>query len=79
MVEKRQGLGKGQEQNKSLTLGDAVTQVAEGIALRALEKTLDNGKMIYFPSLGLVITPDKELKEVKDLTDEERANNPHVG
>jgi hypothetical protein len=79
MAEKQQDLGKNPEEKHVFTLGDAAAEVAGGIALFALEKTLAEGKMIHVPSLGLVITPDRELKEIKDLTDEERANNPHIG
>lgn len=75
MAEKQQDLSKDPEQKNS---GDAVAEIVGGIALLALEETLDAGKMIQIPSLGLVITSDRKLKEVKDLTDEERANNPHV-
>ena len=79
MAEKQQDLGKNPEEKHTFTLGDAVAEVTGGIALLALERTLAEGRMIHIPSLGLVITPDRELKEVKDLTDEERANNSHIG
>lgn len=76
MAEKQQELGKGQ--GPRFTLGDEIARVAEGIALRALENTLDSGKIIFIPSLGLVITPGREIKEVAELTDEELKNNPHI-
>lgn len=53
-------------------------QLAGSLGLLFLEKTLDSGKMVHIPSLGLVITPEREIKEVKDMTPEERANNPHI-
>jgi hypothetical protein len=77
MAEKQQDLGKAPEE-KPILVDDAITQAASSVALGFLEQTLVEGKMIHIPSLGLVITPNRELKEVKDLTDEERANNPHV-
>ncbi len=47
-------------------------------AIRALEETLASGKMVFIPSLRLVITPDRQLKRVEDLTPEERSLNPYV-
>ena len=49
-----------------------------GIGLRTVEQTLGGGKIIHVPSLGLVITPDGELKRVKTLTKEELRRNPHI-
>lgn len=78
MAEKQQHLGKGQEQGRRLTLGEAAQEFVGGIAKMALEETLAKGKMIHIPSLGVVITPDRELKNVSELTDDELKANPHV-
>lgn len=78
MAEKQQDLGKGQEQGKRLNLGEAAQELVGSIALRGLEETLNKGKMIFIPSLGAVITPGREMKNVSELTDEELAANPHV-
>ena len=78
MVEKQQELGKEQEQGRILSLGEAAQELAGSIALRELEVTLSKGKMIFIPSLGAVITPNREMKNVSELTTEELKANPHV-
>lgn len=53
-------------------------QLAGALGLKGLEETLASGRMIHILSLGLVITPDGDIKEVKDMTPEERTRNPHI-
>jgi hypothetical protein len=78
MAEKQQDLGKGHEQGRRVTLGEAAQNAASSFALAALEETLNKGKMISIPSLGAVITPERDMKDVSELTDEELKANPHV-
>lgn len=47
--------------------GDAVQQTVSGLALASMQQTLDRGKSIEIPSLGIVIYPDKEADDDKPI------------
>jgi len=64
----RQDLDKGSGEKEKFILGDATVEIAGSIAFGVLEQTLDSGRRIEIPSLGKVITPDRELQ---DLTEED--------
>lgn len=48
-----------------------------GIVKMLAANTIDVGLMLQLPD-GLVITPERELKRIEDLTEEELARNPHI-
>ncbi len=64
--------------NKRVSFGDAVQEAVGNIAFQYLKKTLAKGRVIFIPSLGVVLTSTGEVKEVSSLTDEELRANPHV-
>lgn len=78
MSEKQQDLGQLSEEETIVQNGRTLEAFAGSLALLFVQESLDAGKMIHIPSLGLVITPEKELKKVSDLTEAELRANPHI-
>ena len=58
--------------------GVEISSVISRFVLDGLKETLRKGKMVFFPSQGIVITPQGEVKAVVDLTPEELQKNPFV-
>lgn len=78
MTEKNHGFDTDIENSRQSRKGEAIAQVVDDHILAGLRETLLSGRMIYDPTSGVVLTPEGEVKEIKDLTPEELAKNPHV-
>lgn len=60
------------------SLGELGQEVSSGLAAMIIKETLESGKMVHIPSLGVVITPDGDMKEITELTEAELKANPHI-
>ncbi|MBP9819931.1 hypothetical protein KBC79_04300 [Candidatus Woesebacteria bacterium] len=76
MIEKQQDLGIDPEFTAPET--HTFSSIAAGIAMLAIEETLDSGRMVWIPSLRSVITPERQMKKVSELSEDELKANPHI-
>jgi hypothetical protein len=71
MAEEEQAIVGAVEQK----LGD---RIVGGLAVGFLYDTLAKGMCIYFVHERVVVTPGREMKNVEELTPEERKRNPLI-
>ena len=73
MVDSQQDLGKGSQIERPKTLGEVALEISSQLARGFMEKRLNSGKGIEIPSLGMTITPGRDLVNTDELTAEEKA------